>query len=167
MRSPILGITTLLILLAPLHLQGQVVLPSKGEETSLHQSVFGLGVFGGAATGLGLSFRHHLPSPLSYQVTGGIINVDDKLKYDVGIEAQWDLVRGPTGRFFAAGATSYFFSGKGGNNEMDGPGRVGLGVGGEVFIGNGFHLSAELLFTYFSDDTVLPLPQFGMFYYFK
>ena len=70
-------------------------------------SVFGLGLFGGPAGGLGISFRHHLPYQFSYQVTGGIINVDDKLKYDVGFEAQYDLVKGPTGRFFVAGATSY------------------------------------------------------------
>ena len=158
-------VSLLIVFAAVTH--AQVVTPSPESGQPLRQSVFGLGIFGGPAGGLGISFRHHLASQFSYQVTGGIINVDDKLKYDVGIEAQWDLVRGPTGRFFAAGATSYFFSGKGGNNEMDGPGRVGLGVGGEVFIGNGFHLSAELLFTYFSDDTVLPLPQFGMFYYFK
>ena len=146
--------------------QGQVVAPSKETDQPLRQSLFGLGIFGGPAGGFGISFRHHLPSAFSYQVTGGIINVDDKLKYDIGVELQYDLVRGPSGRFFAAGAASYFFSGKGGVNEIEGPGRVGLGVGGELFIGAGFHASADLLFTYFSDSTVLPLPQVGIFYYF-
>jgi hypothetical protein len=146
--------------------QAQVVAPSVGTDQPLRQSLFGLGLFGGPAGGFGLSFRHHLPRTFSYQVTGGIINVDDKLKYDIGFEAQFDLVRGPGGRFFAAGATSYFFDGKGGVNEMNGPARVGLGVGGEVVIGSGFHATGDLLFTYFSDSTVLPLPQVGIFYYF-
>ena len=146
--------------------RSQVVAPSTSTDRPLRQSVFGLGVFGGPAGGLGISFRHHLPSTFSYQITGGIINVDDKLKYDIGVEAQFDLVRGPQGRFYAAGAGSYFFSGKHGVNEMNGAGRVGLGVGGEAFIGAGFHATAELLFTYFSDETVLPLPQFGIYYYF-
>jgi hypothetical protein len=92
--------------------------------------------------------------------------VDDKLKYDFGAEIQYDLVRGPGGRFFAAGASSYFYSGTNGINDMNGPGRVGLGVGGEAFIGVGFHATADLLFTYFTDGTVLPLPQVGIFYYF-
>ncbi len=155
-----------LLVVLPGVMRAQVVAPSTETDRPLRQSLFGLGLFGGAAGGLGISFRHHLPSTFSYQVTGGIINVDDKLKYDVGLEVQFDLVRGPGGRFFAAGATSFFFSGNGGVNEMNGPGRVGLGVGGEAFIGSGFHATAELLFTYFTDDTVLPLPQFGIFYYF-
>ncbi|MBP1648930.1 MAG: hypothetical protein H6Q30_2375 [Bacteroidetes bacterium] len=144
----------------------QVVAPDAASENALRRSLFGLGVFGGPAGGLGISFRHHLPAAFSYQVTGGIINVDDKLNYDIGVEAQYDLVRGPSGRFFAAGAGSYFYSGTDGVNQMKGPGRFGLGVGGEAFIGAGFHAAAELLFTYFTDDTVLPLPQFGIYYYF-
>jgi hypothetical protein len=147
--------------------RAQVVTPSPETERPLRQSVFGIGLFGGPAGGLGISFRHHLPSAFSYQVTGGIINVDDKLNYDIGIEAQFDLVRGPQGRFFVAGAGSYFYTGRDGVNEMDGPGRFGLGVGGEAFVGAGFHASLDLLFTYFSDHTVLPLPQLGVFYYFR
>jgi hypothetical protein len=159
------GIVLLLIILAT-PVRAQVVAPSPGTDHPLRQSLFGLGIFGGPAGGLGISFRHHLPSIFSYQITGGIINVDDKLKYDVGLEAQFDLVRGPQGRFYAAGASSYFFSGKNGINEIEGPGRVGLGVGYELFIGGGFHATGELLFTYFTDNTVLPLPQLGIFYYF-
>ncbi len=146
--------------------QAQVVLPNGAGAPAMRQSVFGLGFFAGPAGGLGISFRHHLPSTFSYQVTGGIINTDNELHYDVGVEIQLDLVRGPTGRFYAAGASSYFFSGKGGDNKMSGPGRIGLGVGGEAAIGYGFHVSGELLFTYFTDSTVLPLPQIGIFYYF-
>jgi hypothetical protein len=156
----------LFLVLAATVTQAQVVTPSAETDRPLRQSLFGLGLFGGPAGGFGISFRHHLPSTFSYQVTGGIINVDDKLKYDIGVEVQFDLVRGPSGRFFAAGAGSYFYSGKDGVNEMNGPGRIGLGVGGEAFIGSGFHATADLLFTYFSDHTVLPLPQFGLFYYF-
>jgi hypothetical protein len=164
MRSTLLFAVALL-LFQP-RLQGQVVLPSKGEETSLHQSVFGLGVFGGAATGLGLSFRHHLPSPFSYQVTGGIIKVDRQLSYDLGLEGQYDLVRGPASRFFVGGGAGYFYSGKTSRNELDSPGRLGIGIGGELWMGAGFHGTGELMFTIFSNGNVLPLPQFGIHYYF-
>ncbi|MBI4535834.1 MAG: hypothetical protein HY708_06115, partial [Ignavibacteriae bacterium] len=48
--------------MAGIHAAGaQVVLPDKHQPTGLHDHVFGLGLFGGAATGFGLSFRHHLP----------------------------------------------------------------------------------------------------------
>jgi hypothetical protein len=166
MKGKITARFTILLIACATLAQAQVVAPSAESDHPLRQSLFGLGIFGGPAGGLGLSFRHHLPSAFSYQLTGGIINVDDKLKYDVGVEAQFDLVRGPTGRFFAAGAASYFYSGKEGVNEMKGPGRVGLGVGGEVFLGSGFHATGDLMFIYFSDSTVLPLPQVGIFYYF-
>jgi hypothetical protein len=142
------------------------VLPDRGRDASLRENVFGLGLFGGPASGLGLSFRHHLPSPFSYQITGGIIKVDQRLSYDLGFEAQYDLVRGPASRFFVSGGTGYFYSGKHGWNDMDAPGRLGLGVGGELALASGIHSTLELLFTYFTDGTVLPLPQFGFHYYF-
>lgn len=145
----------------------QVVFPTRDAVAPPRENVFGLGLFGGPASGLGLSFRHHLPSPLSYQITGGIIKVDERLSYSFGAEVQYDLTRTSVTRFFVAGATSYFHTGKPEQNEMDGPGRLGLGIGGELYADAGFHGTVELLFTYFSDGTVLPLPQIGFYYYFR
>jgi len=143
----------------------QVALPEKGQEPQLSESVFGLGLWGGPATGLGLSFRHHLPSRLSYMVTGGILKVDDELKYDIGVEGQFDLIHNSTNRFFAAAGYGYYYSGKN-SNEMEAPSRVGLGVGGEFSLTTVIHASVEMMFTYFSDHNVLPLPQVGVHYYF-
>ncbi len=144
---------------------GQVVMPS-GQTTSIRQHVFGLGFFAGASGGLGLSFRHHLPSPLSYQITGGIVKFNEKLRSDIGIELQYDLARGSGTRFFVAGGFAYFYSGKDGN-EMKAPTRGGLGLGGEWVMSGGLHVLAEGMFTFFSDGTILPLPQFGFYYYFN
>ncbi|MEW6511462.1 MAG: hypothetical protein AB1428_10925 [Bacteroidota bacterium] len=144
----------------------QVILPEKGREGGVREQVFGLGFAGGAATGVGLSFRHHLPGSWSYEITGGIIKVDDKTSYAVGGELQYDLVRADVSRFFVAGGMGYYYSGRGAGNGMAGPGRIGLGVGGELPMASGFHVSGELLFTYFTDGTVLPLPQAGIHYYF-
>jgi len=146
--------------------QAQVVLPERESAGGMHQHAFGLGLSLGAASGMGLSFRHHLPSTISYQLTGGIINVDDRMQYCFGVELQADLSRTYTTRFYAAGAVGYFHAGRSGKNEMKGPGRAGLGVGGESYLGGGFHGNIELLFTYFTDGTVLPLPQCGFHYYF-
>jgi hypothetical protein len=145
---------------------GQVVTPDRGSAGSMRESVFGLGFAAGPASGLGLSFRHHLPSILSYEINGGVIKVDDRMLYDIGAELQLDLSRSGSTRFFAAGAFSYFYAGSANHNEMSAPERVGLGLGGEMHSSAGFHVTLELLFTYFADATVLPLPQFGVHYYF-
>ena len=79
----------------------------------------------------------------------------------------FDLNRTTDLRFYAAGGLSYFFAGVEGHNEMKGPGRIGLGVGVETGLrGSGFNISGDLLFTYFTDGTVLPLPQLAIHYYF-
>jgi len=146
--------------------RAQAVLPEKGREGGVRENVFGLGLAGGAATGVGISFRHHLPGSWSYQITGGIIKVDEKRSYAVGAEGQYDLIRAAASRFFVVGGFGYYYSGTGNGNTMEGPARISLGVGGEIPLVGAFHISGELLFTYFSDGTVLPLPQVGMYYYF-
>jgi hypothetical protein len=50
---------------------------------------------------------------------------------------------------------------------MEGPGRLGFGMGGELYASSGIHTTLELLFTYFDDGTVLPLPQLAFHYYFR
>ena len=145
----------------------QVVTPSNENSRELGQTVYGLGLKAGCAGGFGISFRHHFPSPYSYQLVGGIIKVNTKLRYDIALELQYDLVRGDGSRFFACAASGYFYSSESVTpNELDGPMRVGLGIGGEWLRVQPFHLTAELMFTYFSDGTVLPLPEVGAHYYF-
>jgi hypothetical protein len=146
--------------------RAQAVLPERGGGGGIRDNVFGIGLAGGAASGVGLSFRHHLPGSVSYQITGGIIKVDEKTSYAIGGEVQYDLVRAPASRFFVAGALGYYFSGRGKGNAIEGPGRFGLGIGGEVPVFASLHVSGELLFTFFTDGTVLPLPQIAMHYYF-
>jgi len=162
----IVRVLALAMILAASSSLAQVVMPERGAAADMKRSVFGLGFAGGPASGLGLSFRHHLPSVMSYQIIGGIIKVDDRMSYSIGGEVQMDLARTEVVRFFAAGGVSYFYSGKASHNEMDGPGRIGLGLGGELYAKSGIHTSLELLFTYFNDGTVLPLPQLGFHYYF-
>ena len=144
----------------------QVEVPNQNKPKELGQSVFGLGLSAGYVSGFGLSFRHHLPSVLSYQIIGGIIKIDTKLHYNIGSEIQFDLARGETSRFFVCGGMGYFYSGESGHNNLDGPFRLGLGIGGETTKSESFSLAGELMFSYFSDGTVLPLPQVSAHYYF-
>lgn len=146
--------------------RAQVVMPSS-QDPGLSRNVFGLGFFAGASGGIGLSFRHHLPMKLSYQVTGGIIKTDGKLRSNIGFCAQYDLTRGDRNRFFVSGAFGYYYSGVNGNNEMNAPTRGALGIGGEWPMSSGLHMMGDVMFTFFSDGNVLPLPQVGFYYYFN
>lgn len=143
----------------------QVILPDEKHPTKLGRMVYGLGFAAGAGTGLGVSFRHHLPNELSYQLVGGILKVDTKLSYDIGAEVQYDFLRGEMTRFFAGGGLAYFYSGDSGNN-LAGPFRIAVGVGGEFSNIQLVHITVEGMFTFFSDGTILPLPQLGAHYYF-
>jgi hypothetical protein len=146
--------------------EAQVGVPNQDRPKELEQAVFGLGFATGYVSGFGLSFRHHLAAPFSYQLVGGIIKIDEKLYYNIGSELQYDLSRGETTRFYACGGMGYFYSGESGNNDLDGPFRAGLGIGVEKSRIEAFSFSADLMFSYFSDGTVLPLPQVGVHYYF-
>lgn len=165
MKSHFLTFLAIAVLFCAENISAQVVLPERGQEPGLRESVFGLGLWGGPATGLGLSFRHHLPSQLSYMISGGIIKADERLLYDIGIEAQFDLARNATNRFFVAGGFGQYYAGKNGN-DMKAPTRLGLGIGGEFAVSPGVHTTLEAMFTIFSDGNVLPLPQIGFHYYF-
>ncbi len=143
---------------------GQVAEPET-ETKEMRTSVYGVGLSVGVASGFGLSFRHHFPSNFSYQLVGGIIKADEKVSYNIGGALHYDFVRGQSTRFFGGGAMGYFYQGDN-NNELKTPFRLGLGIGGEFRIAEALHFSAELLFTYFSNGDIIPLPQAGIHYYF-
>jgi hypothetical protein len=155
-----------MMLLGAASARAQVAPERQDAGRRLLTSVYGLGFSAGLASGIGLSFRHHLPLEFSYQVIGGIIKTDTKLHYNIGVELQYDAMRGVESRFFAVGALGYFYSGDAGRNDLRGPMRMGAGVGGEWNNRTPFHIGAELLFTYFSDGVILPLPQICGHYYF-
>jgi hypothetical protein len=144
----------------------QVAIPDRRGGTGFREEVMGLGLFAGPTSGLGVSFRHHLRIPFSYQITAGIINVDDRLLYDFGGDLQYDLSRGEGSRFFVAGGFGYYYAGRSSHNDINAPGRLGFGAGAELGIGPAIGATLELLFTVFTDGTILPLPQAGVFYYF-
>lgn len=133
----------------------------------IRESVFGIGLNGGLVSGIGLSFRHHLPSRFSYQIVGGIIKTDANVHYNVGTEVQFDFMYSDLTRIFAAGGAGYFYSGSSSSNDLRSPFRMGLGVGLERLFGENLAIGGEVLFTFFSDGTILPLPQASMHYYFR
>ena len=129
------------------------------------RSVYGLGMAAGYASGVGISFRSHLPSKSSVQGVFGIIKTPSTLYMSIGGEYQYDLVRGNLTRFFAVGSTGYFYRGSG-SNQVNGPFRIGAGIGAEFNLREAIHVTFEGQFVYASNNTILPLPQVAVHYYF-
>ncbi len=144
---------------------GQVSTSGLQKATELGKTVYGVGFSGGWGSGVGFSFRAHLPSKMSFQGVFGIIKTQSKLLMSTGGEYQYDLVRGNATRFFFVGSVGYFYSGNG-QNDVAGPFRLGAGIGGEFQIQGALHATIEGQFVYSSDGTVLPLPQLALHYYF-
>ncbi len=143
----------------------QVTTSGLSRAEDLSKPVYGLGFSAGWASGIGLSFRSHLPSKSSLQAVFGIIKTSEKLSMSLGAEYQYDLVRNNTTRFFIVSGLSYFYYGVH-SNEVSGPFRFGAGIGGEFQVQDALHVSVEGVFVFFSDGRVIPLPQIAAHYYF-
>jgi hypothetical protein len=159
--TAVLGMSILLVV----SVFGQVTTTGLAGATEMGQSVYGLGFSGGWASGVGVSFRSHFPTKSSLQGVFGIIRTAEKLSLSIGAEYQLDLARGNSTRFFFGSGASYNYYGKD-RNEVSGPARVGLGVGGEFQLQEALHFTLSGMFTFFSDGRVLPLPQAALHYYF-
>lgn len=145
--------------------QAQVSVQGNQRAEDLGKTVYGLGVAVGPASGVGISFRDHLPSKMSFQIVGGIIKSGDKTSSTIGGEFQYDLVRTAKTRLFFGPSVSYFYSGSG-ENTYAGPFRAGMGVGAEFSAAASVNLSFEGVFVYFSNGDIAPLPQISCHYYF-
>lgn len=154
-----------LVLVLSVGLQAQVSTSGLARAEGMGRSVYGLGVAAGYSSGVGISFRSHLPSKSSLQGVFGIIKTQSTLYMSIGAEYQYDLVRGNLTRFFAVGSTGYFYRGSD-RNEVNGPFRFGGGIGAEFNLRESIHLTIAGQFVYASNHTVLPLPQVALHYYF-
>lgn len=157
----------LLAVIVVQRVHGQVATTMGEERTEPRESVFGIGLSCGPVSGAGLSFRHHLPSRFSYQIVAGIIKTSSRIHYDVGGELQFDFTLGEGARVIGLAGAGYYFSGDNSSNELEAPFRMGIGIGGEYELSENVGLQGELLFTFFSDGVILPLPQAAVHYYFR
>ena len=164
MKKSVLALSIALLLIVSFS-HAQVSTSELSNAEGLTRQVYGLGVSAGWASGVGLSFRSHLPSNVSVQGVFGIIRTSDNLSMSVGGELQYDLVRNKTTRFFVGSAFSYFYDGIN-RNEVSAPYRFGAGIGGEFYVQGALHITLEGMFTIFSDGRVIPLPQIAAHYYF-
>ncbi len=143
----------------------QVSVASSNKAESFDRSLYGIGFAGGPASGAGVSFRAHFPSKSSVEITAGVLKTKKGTFFSAGGEYQYDLVRGTSTRFFFGPGVGYFYNGKG-KNDFEAPWRAGLGVGGEFKLQEALHITFEGMFVFFSDGSIIPLPQGGLHYYF-
>ena len=155
----------LILTLVPSVLLSQVSVSGDNKAENFDKSVYGLGFAGGPASGVGISFRDHLPSKVSLQLVFGIVKDKVNTFLSTGAEIQYDLVRGNSTRFYFGPAVGYFYSGSD-KNTFEAPTRVGIGLGGEFNVRDALHFSVEGMFVFFSDGTIIPMPQASLHYYF-
>ena len=165
MKQSHMFILVILLSVAMLPMNAQVTAQtSRGE--NFNQGIYGLGFSGGAASGVGVSLRYHLVDKSSFQIVGGIFRPKSTDTFvSLGAEYQRDLVRSNSSRYYFCVASSYIYNGDS-TNSVVAPFRAGTGLGGEFLVQEGVHFTFQALFTYFSDGTILPLPQLSFHYYF-
>lgn len=165
MKQRIIFPVVMFMMVISARMQAQVAVSAvKGE--AFGKSVYGLGFAGGPASGTGLSYRFHTEGKSSLQAVLGVFkpkNTDTF--FSAGAEFQQDLTRSNTARFFFSVASCYFYNGSGGN-KYTAPFRFGSGLGGEFLLQDAVHFTFQGVLTYFSDGTILPLPQLAVHYYF-
>lgn len=138
--------------------------------TTISQHVFGLGFNASLATGVGFSFRHHLPDiPFGYQITGMGWKTDDFTFYNFGLELQYDFFVLDKGRLYGlAGGSKFYHSDTAGVNTYEGSTRLGFGVGYEFSLLPSLGISLTATLTSFQPSgQLLPLPTAGIHYYFR
>ncbi len=153
-------------LLIPFSVASAQVTAETSKGANFNQGIYGLGFSGGAASGVGVSLRYHTIGLSSYQLVGGVFRPKSSDTFvSIGGEFQRDLVRSNSSRYYFAASTAYIYNGDS-TNIIVAPFRAGAGLGGEFLVQEGVHFSFQALFTYFSDGTILPLPQLSFHYYF-
>lgn len=185
MRRSLIVVFLMVVSLAFCHsaaAQQQTVTPSTvivqptEEDIFLTQDMWGVGLYGGLLSGVGLSARYHPRGRVGLQLTAGAMKFGD-LAYAFGAEGQFDFDSKGRSRFYGyLGAGYYYVERKTKNaatgtekteNKLDGPLRLGLGVAYEWAVSPKLIFNLNAAFTYFTDGTILPLPQAGLIYYFK
>jgi len=129
---------------------------------------WGVGIHGGLLSGIGLGVRFHPDSRFSAQLVGGGIKLEEDFYATLGAEGQFDLDVMDASRLYALLGLGWYQDGKDDDEEGDNTVRIGAGIGYEWAVSSKMVFLGSLNFTYFTKTGVFwPLPQFGLFYYFK
>ncbi len=153
-------------------------------KTSLVQAVYGMGTNFSLLSGMGFSFKEHFShSQFSYMLTGYVWKDHAGATYDFGLEVQYDIYIKDLTRFYVLAGASQFYNGTRENqfdpasgqwnlmqetNHLDGPTRLGAGIGFETALNDAIGFYATLALTSFQPSGDLQMmPSTGLMVYFK
>ena len=126
-----------------------------------------VGLQAGVLSGSGLGVRYHPRGSFAAQFVGVGIRIGDVTTYNFGAEGQFDLDNNGRSRFYTYLGTGVYSWSNEGEEKLEGQWRLGLGIAYEWSVSAKLIFGANGAITYFSDGTILPLPQIGLFYYFN
>jgi hypothetical protein len=153
-------------------------------KTSLVQAVYGMGTNFSLLSGMGFSLKEHFShSQFSYMVTGYVWKDHAGATYDFGLEVQYDIYIKDLTRFYVLAGMSQFYNGSRESrwdptsgqwnlmqetNHLDGPTRLGTGIGFETALSDAVGFYSSLSVTSFQPSGDLQmLPSAGLMVYFK
>lgn len=168
------GFVTLVLclLVTAVSLPAQESSPTIGNLRSPSAMLYGIGAQAGLLSGSGFLFRTHFPSRVGAQIAFGAIKLGDNTYWDVGGEIQYSFDANIDNHIYGFIGGGYYYAStddSSSDNELDGPGRIGFGVGYEWFVSQSAVLNITLPLTFFLGDKteILPIPQFAFVYYFR
>ncbi len=135
-----------------------------------HSTYYGAGLQLGWMTGIGLSFRLSSPQRWGGELTVGVLKLKDMSFWCLGGELQYRLGISPSYRTYLFAGLGYYSHTTNEKPEPIWPVRFGAGLGAETFLLQWLALGAELGITAYTNGDavqVLPMPQFGLMYYFR
>jgi hypothetical protein len=148
--------------------------PTRVQPTGAHPferfTYYGAGLQLGWLSGIGLSFRISSPSRWGGELNAGILKLKDVSFWCLGGEVHYRLGVGPSYRTYIMAGLGYYSHTTDKKPEPIWPVRFGLGLGAETFLLQWLALGAELAVTAYTNGDavqVLPMPQFGLMYYFR
>ncbi len=104
---------------------------------SVYEKYSSIGLYIGSVSGIGLSYRYHFPNPWLFQITGGLIYIEEDYAYSLGLEGQYELTKSNIARFYVMGAGGIYGSQtqSDGDTESTTTLHFGFGIGGEIAFG--------------------------------
>lgn len=140
-----------------------------------NNSYYAIGLNVGLLSGAGLAGRASWPGGFAAQFAFWAMSVPGSkysTHFNIGAEAQYAFASNRSGRLYSLLGFGYYdtgyqdtaFSG----NAVANPFRFGFGIGYEAFTTPNLALAASLAITFFPvTEEFIPIPQLGLFYYFK
>lgn len=141
-------------------------------EDLYNNTYFAIGANAGLLSGTGLAARVSFPGGFTSQAAFFVMTFGQYTHFNIGGEIQYAFDRGSSGRLYSMLGLGFYSSTSDKpekpGNRIANPFRTGLGIGYEWFTSEKVVVSLSGAITYFpSTGEVYPLPELGLFYYFR